>query len=872
MFLERLATLRAAAFRPVSTCRAVLRAAIGRAAAAPVASDRAAVDAARAELVRVAELLQEQAVELEQQLEESRALSAENERLLGEVQAREARFRGLVEAAHEGVWALDQVGQTTYVNPRLCALLGVSAGEMNGRSFFDFLGENSAFEARTRFARPQRGLVDDQDLVFRRADGSTLVGRVAVSPIPDVDGGVAGVLVLVHDVTEQHRAEAALRESAARFRELFERNPLPMWVYAPDTLHFLAVNDAAVRHYGWTRDEFLAMTLDDVRPADARGLPAQHLEPLRAAAWRGHGHATSVVHRTKDGRRCDVEVTADAVTFDGRTARLALLHDVTERIAAERALHASNERFDLVQRATNDVIWDRDLLTDRVVWSGGLQSAFGYRDDERAEAPDWWRERVHPADHDRVLDTVHGALLRGDASWEAEYRFRRGDGAYARVIDRGCALRDASGTPVRLIGAMQDVSDRDALGDQLRQAQRMETVGRLAGGVAHDFNNLLVVITANTEFALEQLPPDGDAAGDLHEALDAARRAAGLTRQLLTFSRKQVWQPQVVDINRTVENLQRLFHRLIGEDVAVTTALAASLWPVLVDPGQLEQVLANLIVNARDAMPDGGSIQLATAALTVDAAALRAYATAPRTATHPAMSTLAPGEYVALTVADTGVGIPDGVLPHVFEPFYTTKPEGKGTGLGLSTSCGIVQQAGGAIALTSSSATTATPGTVVTVLLPRHHVSDLEPGGECPSETPRCGGDERVLVVEDEPAVRSVVRRVLASAGYTVLEAPNGAEALDIWHRQVATGAPVDLVLTDAVMPQVGGHALAERLRAEQPDVRVVLMSGYIGESGGDPARARAAASAFLQKPLSVSALLRTLRDVLDARAAPEAR
>jgi two-component system cell cycle sensor histidine kinase/response regulator CckA len=836
----------------------------------------AATEAARAEAARANELLQDQAVELEQQLEATQAVAAENESLLAESQAinealqtslvalqsSEERFRGLVEAAHEGVWALDAAGCTTYVNPRMAALLGIDAAALVGRSFFDYLDASSAFEARTRFARPQRGLADAQELTFRRLDGTPLVGLVALSPLPDATGAIRGVLVLVHDATEQKHAELALRESEARFRELFERNPLPMWVYDPETLGFLDVNEAAIRRYGWTREDFLGMTLDDVSPPEHHGLLSRAIAPLRATRWLGRLFVGQVVHRAKDGRYFDVEVTSDAVAFGSRTARISLLNDVTERVAAQRALQSSNERFSYVQRATNDVIWDRDLLTDRIVWSGGMHTTLRYADGDVASPSSWWQDRLHPEDRERVLDTVQGVLLCGDDCWDVEYRFRRGDGTYAHVLDRGYALRDGTGTPIRLIGAMQDLSERESLAAQLRQAQRLETVGRLAGGVAHDFNNLLTVITANTEFARAELPTTSPAARDLVEVLDAARRAEALTRQLLTFSRKQVWQPQVVDVNRTVDALHRMLDRLIGEDVSLGITLAPDMWPVFVDPGQLEQVLANLIVNARDAMPNGGSIQLTTATLSLDAATLHAYGAAGVVRVQPPLPMLAPGDYVALSVVDSGTGIAADVLPHIFEPFFTTKPEGEGTGLGLATVYGIVQQASGAILVSS----TVGVGTRVTVLLPRDRSRATDAVATTPEPTAPPRGREMVLLVEDEPAVRAVVHRTLTRAGYSVVEAAHGAEALTLWRGLRARGEGVDVVLTDAVMPVLGGHALAEHLRAEAPEIRIVLMSGYTAETaGGDAALARGAASAFLQKPLTGATLLRTLRQVLDA-------
>jgi CheY-like chemotaxis protein len=360
----------------------------------------------------------------------------------------------------------------------------------------------------------------------------------------------------------------------------------------------------------------------------------------------------------------------------------------------------------------------------------------------------------------------------------------------------------------------------------------MEAVGQLAGGIAHDFNNLLTGILSYTDLVLGELRPGDPVRGDLEQIRHAAQRAAALTRQLLAFSRRQVLQPHVLSLNDCVAELDAMLRRLLGADVTLETELDPGLWYVRADPGQLEQVLVNLIVNARDAMPAGGRVTIATANLP-----------------------LGQGAYVSLSVTDTGIGMDRGTQARIFDPFFTTKEQGKGTGLGLSTVYGIVEQSGGHIAVESAPG----QGATFTVFLPRHTGPGLgAPAGADRRSLP--AGNETLLLVEDEAAVRTSARRLLERQGYTVVEARHGADALRIFEEG---GRQIDLVLTDLVMPEMGGRELVERLRARHPGVKVLYMSGYseraVTVDGVMPPR-----TGFVEKPFTVEQLVRRTREILD--------
>ena len=438
-----------------------------------------------------------------------------------------------------------------------------------------------------------------------------------------------------------------------------------------------------------------------------------------------------------------------------------------------------------------------------------------------------------------VMDSLTPRLIPEEAITDASGALR-----YLKTIKR--PLVDANGRADQVLVVSTDITERRRLGEQLLQSQKMEAVGQLAGGVAHDFNNLLTVITSYSALLLGDLAEGDPRREDVTEIKQAADRAAGLTRQLLAFSRKQVLQPRMLDLNQVVAGTEKMLRRLIGEDIDLVTVEGSNLGLVHADAGQIEQVIVNLAVNARDAMPGGGRLTIETAnvELAADVASRR-------------LDTRA-GAYVMLAVTDTGTGIPSDALPHIFEPFFTTKERGKGTGLGLATVHGIVKQSGGDVWLYSEPG----QGTTFKVYLPlmEGDASTVAPEGARRAVAPR--GTETVLLVEDDAALRQLARRVLEGQGYVVVEATNGRHALEACD---GYSGRIDLVLTDVVMPELGGRAVAERLAERWPSVRLLYMSGYTDDDvvrrGVLDTRA-----AFLQKPFTPEVLARKVREVLDSR------
>jgi two-component system, cell cycle sensor histidine kinase and response regulator CckA len=552
------------------------------------------------------------------------------------------------------------------------------------------------------------GTMNALGLVYgRRADGEEFPAEASISQTRT--GGQQLLTVILRDVSERQRTEEALRQSEERYRTLFESNPQPMWVYDTNTLAFLAVNEAAVRHYGYSPEEFLAMTLADIRPKEDMGRLQESLNDLNAdvsgpTVWR---------HLKKDGSVIDVEIIGHGIIFDGYIARLALATDITERKFLE---------------------------------------------------------------------------------------------------------------------------------EQLRQAQKMEAVGRLAGGVAHDFNNLLTAIIGYSQLLMARIGSDGSLRRELEEIYKAGTRAASLTSQLLAFSRKQVIQPVSLNLNVIVADMGKMLRRLIGEDIELQFVLADDLGYIKADAGQMQQVVMNLVVNARDAMPAGGRLTIATANVELDEAFTRK------------RPVVAPGAYVLLRVSDTGCGMNNEIQSRIFEPFFTTKEMGKGTGLGLSTIHGIITQSGGHVWFDSEPE----HGTTFEIYLPRiDEREEQDKIGNSANEL--LHGTETILLVEDEEAVRRLACSILKANGYTVLEARHCEDALTI---ATAHQGSISLLVTDVVMPQMSGRELAEQLIELRPEIKVLYISGYT-----DDAIVRTgvlnSGFAFLQKPFNPEAFARKVREAL---------
>jgi two-component system cell cycle sensor histidine kinase/response regulator CckA len=593
-----------------------------------------------------------------------------------------------------------------------------------------------------------------------------------------------------------------------------------------------------VEQYGFSRDEFLRMSIFDIRPeAEAQKL-LENLKQVqtgvRGEVWR---------HRTKYGADMDVEVNSQSLVFGGRPARLVHAHDVTERNRVALANRQLEEKYRrLVRDSPDGITWTAPDGRFLAV-NPAFVEMLGY--DSEAELLALNASALYPTPEERAA-LVRKIADTGRVSRE-EIHLKRKDGSIITALCTARFVTDSVTGEQHLEAVSEDVTDQRRVEQQFRQAQKMDAVGQLAGGVAHDFNNLLTVILSYSHFLLSSLAPDDPNREDVDAIRSAGESAAALTRQLLVFSRQQVVQPKVLRLNEVVAGTGKMLRRLIGENIELATTLDPDAGAVKVDAGQMEQVIVNLAVNARDAMPNGGRLLIESKNAEFHEAVTE------RTTLYPA------GRYVMLAVSDNGIGMDAATQAKVFEPFFTTKAVGKGTGLGLATVYGIVKQSGGDISLYSEPGA----GTSFKIYFPRVDGTAIGAGELAPAAAlPR--GRETIMIADDDPAVRNLVRQVLERQGYRVLEAPDGESALDVAARHTDS---IQLLITDLVMPRMTGRALSERFAALRPDVRVLFVSGYTDDAivhhgvlDGD--------MEYLQKPFTPDALARKVRSVLDMAAA----
>ena len=822
-----------------------------------------------------------------------------------------------------------------------------------------------------------------------------------IALLQDLAGSAVTEIELRREITRRRQAELGQRDSEEQFENTFEQVGIGMALISLDG-RWLRVNRVLSEMLGSPADLLIGYPAESRTHPDDAPADREAIRLLLAGECRTYTMEKRYLRPAGEVVWALVNVSL-VDESEGQPAHLiAAITDVTDRRHAEVELREREERYRLLAQASRESVREWNLGTDKVTWDEATPPLLDYAPTSLGDTPDWWYERIHPDDRERVVGSIDAAIDQGETTWSEGYRFRRADGAFAGLQDRAYIVRDESGKPLRFVGAiteaaagqssdrrLQDVldalpagvwvvdqrgqielanaaskeiwggtpetalspvgkdqawwtetgqpvppeewgvtralergesssheeltvetadgaqkviqnsaapirdaggeivgavnvseditakkvaeftqrdqderqrkldeqqreeqlqSERQQLEERQRQqeqelhAQKMDAIGRLAGGIAHDFNNLLTGILSYSDLIIQELRPNDPIRADVEQIRDAGQRAAGLTRQLLAFSRRQLLQPRVVSLNTTVTELEPMLQRLLGTSSRLETDLDPALGNVLADPVQLEQALVNLVLNAREAMPEGGLLRIATANVETEPSSWQQE------------NGSQPGAYVAMTVSDTGVGMDAPTQSRIFEPFFTTKRAASGRGLGLSTVHGIIEQSGGQIAVESAPG----QGTTFTISLPRYWGPEAAIG-TAEQRLPQVG-TETLLLVEDEAAVRASVRRLLEWHGYTVLEARNGEDALRVYE---ANESGIDLVLTDLVMPEMGGHELIERLRARDPSLRVLFMSGYterdFTNNGSMPP-----GTGFVEKPFTVETLMRRLREVLD--------
>jgi two-component system cell cycle sensor histidine kinase/response regulator CckA len=683
-----------------------------------------------------------------------------------------------------------------------------------------------------------RGEPFEMEYRLVRADGGVRWVSEHGRAVETVDGRPRVLEGYVFDITRHREVEQALRTGEAQFRAVFEEAPIGMALVNMDG-YVVRTNHAFQTMLGYTAEQLTGAIFSQVTHDEDVGSDWELFGDL-VAGDIAHYQVLKRYLRADGGIVWGTLSVALVRAPDGDPRyAIQMVENVTERRTAEEALRLREREFRSLLEHGRDVISVLDPDGDIRFTSPAVERVLGYGRSELAGT--YLGELVHPDDVPGMLELFDQAIRAPGRPRTWEMRVLHKDGSWRMLETVGTSLIDDPAVRGIVVNS-RDVTDRRAAEEALRrseqqllQVQKMEAVGRLAGGVAHDFNNLLTAIRGNAELLLADLPPDSQSREDVEEIRRAADRAAALTRQLLAFSRRQVLQPRLLDLNQSVREMERMLARLLGEDVELVTRLGRELRPVRADPAQVEQVIMNLAVNARDAMPQGGVLVVCTENTELGEE-LRSQ-----------FSYVVPGEYVLLEVGDTGQGMDPRTLGMAFEPFFTTKPTGKGTGLGLSMVYGIVKQSGGYVWIDSEPGR----GTRVRVYLPVSRHADPEEE-EAPVSLPQARGRGTVLLVEDEETVRRVAERVLSRGGYTVLTAGEGAEAMALSRQHPGI---IHVLVTDLVMPRMSGNDLAQRLMAERPGIRVLFISGY----DRDAARTQGPldpGTDFVQKPFSPEALL----------------
>jgi PAS domain S-box-containing protein len=749
----------------------------------------------------------------------------------------EARFGAFVEQANDAVLIVHQDGRILGANHAAETTYGRSRAELAAMTVYDLRAPDARADVLHRLSEVVRA-----PLVFeashQRADGT--VFPVEVSSRRVETSGEPVLVSIVRDISERHRTEAALRRSERRFRALFESNIIGA-VY--DDVHgrVMDANDEYLRIIGYTREDLVEGRIrwDTITPPEYLPLVAARVAEARADAT-GACKPYEKEYLRPDGTRVSVLV-GFVLLPPAHEEALALVMDITERKRAEEQLRKLSRVVE--QGPVSVVITD---VSGRVEYvNPKFTEVSGYTLDElRGETL-----RVLKSGH--TSESEYRDLWRTISSghvWSGEFQNRRKSGELLWERARISPVRDRNGTITHFVAVKEDVTAQKVAQaelararEQFLQSQKMEAVGRLAGGIAHDFNNLLTVICGFTDDMLHRVDDRSELHADLQEVMKAGNRAASLTQQLLAFSRQQIVRSVPVDLNALVVEAEKFLRRVVGEDIVLTLSLAKGLRLVMADSGQLHQVIVNLAVNARDAMPEGGELRIETSEVRI--------ASEP----DPRYPDTLPGAYVVLSVADTGHGIPLEIQSRVFEPFFTTKEQGKGTGLGLPTVFGIARQLGGNVRLESEPG----KGARFEILIPIAAESDSATGSERLEAGP-VRGTETILVAEDEPGVRKILERLLKTCGYEVLVAADGYEALAL---SEAFAGRIHLLLTDVVMPGLSGPALARELQKRRPGVRVIFSTGFTEVSR---ARMEGLGTApVLTKPFTAATVAAAVRSVL---------
>jgi len=781
---------------------------------------------------------------LRNQFVEPNKTEANRKRTEEELRKASLYARSLIEASLDPLVTISSDGKIMDVNQATEQVTGITRNRLIGSDFSDYFTE--PVRAREGYQRVlSEGLVRDYPLSIRHISGRTTDVLYNATIYRNEAGEVQGVFAAARDITERKQAEEKLRDSEVRYRDLIETARDVILTLSPEGV-FTSFNRVFETITGWSTKEWIGKVFVDL--VDPNDVP-KAIQRFKSVLEGQLGEPIELRVRTKYGGFVPGEFVASPQVKEGKVIGiLGVVRDITERKRAEEALRQEKDFNQTLVQASPLFFVAIGPDGKTLMMNEAMLHALGYTTDE-VVGKDYLSTFVPVADRERLLP-IFEKLVNQKESTLNENRVLIKDGRELLVEWHGRPVFKANGELDYFIGVGIDITHRRqaeekmaVLQDQLRQSQKMEAIGRLAGGVAHDFNNLLTVIKGYCQLSLAEMKESTPLRDTLEVINKATEKAADLTRQLLAFSRRQIMEVRVLDLNTHLQNLGKMLRRIIGEDIELVTLLGEDIGRVKADPGQIEQVVMNLAVNAKDAMSKGGKLIIETANAELD----EAYAH-----THVAVT---PGRYVMIAVSDTGAGMEPEVRDRVFEPFFTTKGKGKGTGLGLSTVYGIVKQSNGNIWVYSEPG----KGTTFKIFLPRvDEPAEKLKAQAVGEEFPR--GSETVFVVEDDKEVRNLAVRILKKQGYTVLDGSYGDEALSVCRNH---HGPIHLLLTDVVMPGMSDRELAKRLESFHPEMKVLYMSGYTDDAIVMHGVLVQGVN-YIQKPFTVDALAKKVREVLE--------
>jgi PAS domain S-box-containing protein len=728
------------------------------------------------------------------------------------------KFRQITENMTDVVWTADLHMKTTYVSPSVERLLGESPEAHMKRTLEEKMPPESLKIIQAVLAeeleREKNPAVDKHrsrvvELQLYRADGSLILISANISFLRDESGAIAGLQGVTRDISDRKQTEAELRAGREYLKAVLDSIHDAVIVHDLDTGAIIDVNQRMGEMYGVSREEAMSLTIGDISQGEPPYSQADAVKWLNRSREQGP-QTLEWMARHRDGHLFPVEVSIRFALIGGANRFVVAVRDISGRKQVEEALRKSEANYRLLVENQTDMVVKVDLEGRFLFASPSYCTTFGKTQEELLGQA--FMPLVHEKDRESTAKAMESLYHPPYSAYIEQRAMTKAGWAWLAWVDT--AVLDSQGKVMEIIGVGRDITERkqaeethEKLQAQLIQARKMESIGRLAGGVAHDFNNMLSVIKGYAELAMAKIDPSEPLYDDLTEIVNAARRSTEVTRQLLAFARKQTVAPRVLDLNKTVEGMLKMLRRLIGEDMDLAWLPGQGLWPVKMDPSQIDQILANLCINARDAIAGVGRITLETRRATLDAAYCEI---------HPGF---VPGDFVLLAVSDNGSGMDPATLENLFEPFFTTKAQGQGTGLGLATIYGMVKQNNGFINVYSEPG----KGATFKIYLPRHTDDILSPRKKNALALPR-GQGETVLLVEDEPSILKLSKTMLEKLGYSVLAAGTPGEALDLARNHPQ---PIDLLITDVVMPEMNGRDLAECVMTLHPSAKLLFMSGY---------------------------------------------